>query len=768
MHTYPKRIPITRGRKNHLSVPYVLYVPLVLPNHPPTSDFKIHPQTIYTHPTKSNTPTTGEQEMTHHLQKIYRFLCCATLAAIIAGVQPAAAQEKFAIDGERIANADQEPGNWLSHGRTYGEQRFSPLDQITVDNIDDLGLAWAFPTESGRGHEASPIVVDGAMFLTLPWSIVLALDAKTGDLLWRYDPEVPREWGRNACCDVINRGVAVWKGKVYVGTIDGRLVALDAKDGSLVWEQLTIDKSRPYTITGAPRVVKDKVVIGNGGAEYGVRGYITAYDVETGQQEWRFYTVPGNPDLPFEHPELEMAAETWNGQWWEVGGGGTAWDSMAYDPELNLLYVGTGNGSPWNRELRSPGGGDNLFLSSILAINPDNGRLLWHYQTTPADNWDYTATQHIVLADMKIDGEERKVLMQAPKNGFFYVLDRETGELLSAKNFVPVTWASRVDMETGRPVETGGGDYSESFKIVYPSPTGAHNWHPMSYSPQTNLVYIPTIHEAFIYANPPEFTYTPGAWNTGIDFVKLAQLASTMPPPPVFGYLRAWDPVKQEKAWDVQHDTLGNGGILSTAGGLVFQGTAAGRFAAYNATNGEKLWEFTTNVGIVAPPISYAIDDQQYVAVLAGWGGVPPIIGSDAGKSAATTHANFGHMLAFKLGGETEMPEVAKKRFTIIPEPPVGDASDETIAKGQAVYHQHCAVCHGMLGISAGVISDLRYSSSAVHQNFNRIVLDGAMIQTGMAPFNDLLTKEDVEAIHAYVKHRARQDRATQLENNAQ
>ncbi|PCJ64276.1 MAG: PQQ-dependent dehydrogenase, methanol/ethanol family [Candidatus Hydrogenedentota bacterium] len=689
------------------------------------------------------------------------------VATIILPIGSAYAQPNLDVDSARIANADAESGNWLAHGRTYDEQRFSPLEKINEGNVSDLGLAWSTPTQMGRGHEASPIVVDGTMYITLPWSKVMALNAKTGERLWDYDPQVPPEWARNACCDVVNRGVAIWKGSIYFGTLDGRLVALDAKTGELQWETMTIDPDRPYTITGAPRIIKDKVIIGNGGADLGVRGYFSAYNAKTGEQEWRFYTVPGNPEYPFEHPELEAAAQTWTGKWWEIGGGGTAWDSMAYDPDLNLLYVGTGNGSPWNRSLRSPDGGDNLYLSSILALNPDTGRLKWHYQVTPADNWDYTATQHIILADMEIEGKDRKVLMQAPKNGFFYVLDRDTGELLSADNYVDVTWASHVDLETGRPVETDG-DYTSEPKLVYPSPTGGHNWHPMSYSPQTGLVYIPARKEPFLFINDTNFKYRKWSWNTGLDFSTMIAIAKTQPPPEVYGILLAWDPVKKKEAWSIRQDTTANGGILSTAGNLVFQGTGGGIFAAYTADTGKKLWEDNTHIGMVAPPVTYTVDGEQYIAVLAGWGGVPPIIGADFATAATTTHINEGHMLAYKLGGKAPAPAVTPRRYTLIPAPPEDDASVEVINKGERLFHQNCSQCHGLMAITSGVVADLRYSSKAVHQSYGKIVLDGVMEKSGMASFSNELNKEEVAAIHSYVISRAREDRAAQLKAGLQ
>ena len=359
------------------------------------------------------------------------------LAAGCGGEQHASspAPAAAAIDAARLTAADKEAGNWMSYGRTYDEQRFSPLQQVTAGNVAQLGLAWHYDLDAvHRAQESTPLVIDGVMYVTTAWSKVVALDARTGKELWRYDPKVPGEWGVNACCDVVNRGVAAWKGKLYLGTLDGRLVALDAATGKPAWEVLTVDRAYRYTITGAPRVIKDKVIIGNGGAEFGVRGYVSAYDADTGKLVWRFYTVPGDPTKPFESPALEKAAKTWNGQWWKEGGGGTVWDSVAYDPKLDLLYIGTGNGAPWNRASRSPGGGDNLYLSSIMALKADTGEYVWHYQTTPGETWDFTATQHLILADITIDGRARQVIMQAPKNGFFYVLDRATGELISANN----------------------------------------------------------------------------------------------------------------------------------------------------------------------------------------------------------------------------------------------------------------------------------------------------------------------------------------------
>lgn len=665
------------------------------------------------------------------------------------------------VNEARIVGADSEPGNWLAHGRTYSEQRYSPLDQINDQNVGTLGLAWSYDTATTRGLEASPIVVDGVMYFTGSWSTVYAVNAKTGEELWTFDPEVPRPWGRFACCDVVNRGVAVWEGMVFVGTIDGRLIALDAANGSELWDVMTIDQSKPYTITGAPRVVKGKVIIGNGGAELGVRGYFSAYDAKTGELAWRFYTVPGDPSKPFEHKELEVAAATWTteGKYWEVGGGGTAWDSMAYDPALDLLYVGTGNGSPWNRYVRSPGGGDNLFLSSILALRPETGELVWHYQTTPGDSWDYTATQHIVLADMEWQGETRKILMQAPKNGFFYILDRETGELLSAEKYVNVTWASHVDMETGKPVEIPEADMKDQLQVIFPAPWGGHNWHPMSYSPDTGLVYIPAREYFGIYNTDKDFKQEPGEWNLGVNWAEYAAFlaaADGQPAPPQFGMLLAWDPKTQTKAWSIEQPNLVNGGILSTAGNLIFQGTGDGRFVAYSADTGTPLWAAPVQTGMIAPPITYSVDGEQYVAIMSGFGG----IGITASVSPIAKYGNDGRMLVFKLGGGP-LPALEAQESTI-PEQPVIEATADELTNGGVQFAKYCMVCHGAYAISSGVAPDLRHMSAETHDIFNDIVRDGLYKENGMVGFGDWLTDQDAHDIHAYIVTRANLGRAVE------
>lgn len=655
------------------------------------------------------------------------------------------------IDGASIVNAAD--GDWLSNGRTYDEQRHSPLTQINTDNVKDLGLEWYWNTGTKRGLEATPIVVDGVMFTSGTWSVVWAHDARTGELIWEYDPQIDKAWARYACCDVVNRGVAAWKGKIYVGTLDGRLVALDAGTGEVIWEKKTILPERPYTITGAPRIVKDKVIIGNGGAEYGVRGYVTAYNTETGEEEWRFYTVPGNPEEGFESDDMKEAAATWmGGKWWEVGGGGTVWDSMAFDPELNLLYIGTGNGAPWNRYIRSPGGGDNLYLSSIVALDPDTGRKVWYYQTTPGDTWDYTATQHMILADIELQGETRKVIMQAPKNGFFYVVDRTNGEFISAEAYVPINWASHVDPETGRPVENPEAHYANETKRIKPGPLGGHNWHPMTYHPKTGLVYIPALDLRFDYAQDNAFKHRPKDWNTGTDFTEAIPSANPEETienlQSIRGFLTAWDPITQKEVWRVEHATTWNGGLLSTSGNLIFQGRADGEFAAYTADTGELVWESPVHAGIIAAPVSYAVDGEQYITVVAGWGGAYGL------TSGAPRHKgnviSEGRILTYKLGGEEKLPE-PQLTYLNVPQPPEMAYTAEQRALGEELFHNYCAVCHGPGAGTMGPIPNLMYSDPTVHDTWDGIVIGGARASLGMPKFDHAIDAAGSQAIRAYV-----------------
>jgi quinohemoprotein ethanol dehydrogenase len=512
----------------------------------------------------------------------------------------------------------------------------------------------------------------------------------------------------------------------------------------VLWSVVTVDQSKPYTITMAPRVVKGNVIIGNGGAEFGVRGYVSAYDALSGRLVWRFYTVPGNPGLGFESPALERAAETWTGKWWEVGGGGTVWDSLAFDPELDLLYVGTGNGSPWSRYVRSPGGGDNLYVSSILALRPDTGELVWHYQTTPGDNWDFTSTQHILLADLEIDGKKRRVLMQAPKNGFFYVLDRETGELLSADPYVTVTWARGVDLETGRPIEAAGLDYRERTIEVKPSPFGGHNWQPMSFHPGTGLVYIPAQEVPYFFRLDKEWKHRTGAWNTGAD----PTVADAFPRELVSGHLLAWDPVAKREVWRAQYTLPWNGGTLATAGNLVFQGTAHGTFAAYRATDGKLLFEAPAGTGIVAPPVTYELDGEQYVAVMAGWGGAFALVAGDAAAAAGVTD-NSGRLLVWKLGGSARLPVqlAAERELAAV----AANFDPELVQRGNHTYHRWCATCHGVGVVSGGVLPDLRKSDPRTYGMLDDVVLRGSLLNNGMPRFDVWLRRDDVAAIRAYL-----------------
>lgn len=655
------------------------------------------------------------------------------------------------VSGVACSADSTDPTQWSSVGRTSDEQRFSPLTQINRDNVTRLGLAWFADFDTNRGQEATPLAIDGVLYVATAWSKVKAYDARTGRLLWAYDPKVPGEFAGRGCCDVVNRGLAAWNGKIYVASYDGRLIALDAHTGAVAWEVLTLDHDKPVTSTGAPRVIKGKVVIGNAGGEFGVRGYLSAYDATSGKLLWRFYTIPGNPAAGFETPVMRSAARTWNGQWWELGGGGTVWDGIAYDPRLNLVYFGTGNGAPWNRRYRGAGGGDNLFVASIIAVNADTGAYAWHYQEVPGDAWDYDATSPLMLADLKVGGRPRRVLMQASKDGFFYVLDAKTGAVISAKNYVTTTWASAIDIKTGRPVADPQARYDETGKafVVQPGGQGAHSWHPSSYNPTTGLVYFSAIETSTAFKSAATFTAHPMAANTGLEFPL---------PPTVYDDLKskaprksesrlvAWDPVKQQEAW--RSGVLGTigGGTLSTAGGLVFQGTNVGRFVAYDAQGGQELWSIEAQTGVVAAPASFELDGEQYIAEEVGYGLAP------YGAS------NQSRLLVFKLGGKAALPPAPPPAPKPVLNPPPSTASAQTIEMGHQQFTSHCAMCHEPFAANRSVFPDLRYSAALNSAAaFNGIVLEGALQTAGMASFKGKMSTEEVQSIRDYMIERANQ-----------
>lgn len=552
------------------------------------------------------------------------------LMAWLAGAQQAAAPK---VTADALVNAAGNGAEWLSYGHDYAETHFSPLSQINTKNVKRLSLAWSSATDAPQGTvEATPLMHNGVLYGILPWDVMFAVDARTGQTKWRWDPDVPREHIQGLCCGPVNRGVAIYNGRIYAGLLDGRVVALDQETGKLIWSTQDTVPGGDTILTSAVRIVKGKVIVGSSGAEQAVRGYFSAYDAETGQRAWRFYTVPGDPSKPFEHPELEMAAKTWNGEWYKWGGGGTVWDAMAYDPEADLLYVGTGNGGPWNQQIRSPGGGDNLFLASIIAVKPDTGRMAWYFQEVPGETWDFTSVQPIILADLMIDGQERKVLMHAPKNGYFYVIDRLTGKFISGKPFVKrLTWSLGLD-KNGRPIEAPGARYTTNSIKIWPGAGGAHNWQPMSYSPVTGLVYLPGNEGSTSYTPipPADFKFTPGRTNTGVGFgggggapgapangpaaaIPETDYAATQPE--ITGrFFVAWDPVKQQERWRLTFNAgaPGGGGVLSTAGGLVFLGNTA-----YDASTGEKLWEEPLLGGGTVTWMSYMLDGKQYLSILA-------------------------------------------------------------------------------------------------------------------------------------------------------
>jgi quinohemoprotein ethanol dehydrogenase len=683
-------------------------------------------------------------------------ITCALLA--VAGAALAQKDSRpAAVDSARLRAPPA--GQWLSDGRTYDAQRFSPLDQINETTVGRLGLAWYADLDTYRGVEGTPLFIDGVLYNVSAWDVVTAYDARNGKALWTYDPQAPREWGRYACCEPVSRGLAAWKGHIILATLDGRLISLDAATGKPAWTTQTFDKSQPYSITGAPRVFDGKVVIGNGGADLGARGFVGAYDADTGKPLWRFYVTPGDPSKGPDHAAsdsvMAMAAKTWKGDWWAVNGGGAPWDSIAYDPKLKLVYFGTGNGTPLVAAYRSPGGGDNLFLCSVVAVNAETGRYVWHYQEVPSEEWDYDCNQTLVQADLKIGGRVRQVLMHAPKDGFFYVLDRKTGQLISANNYVPVTWAKGIDPKTGRPIFNPAARYDLDPVLVTPGPGGGHNWFPMAFSPRTRLAYFPSYEQWVVYARDPDFKPQPFRSNSGWggytgEALKKRIALQKEGDKKEKAWLTAWDPVAQKLAWQVRLPRHGNGGVL-VSGDLVVEGTTRQTLAIFRASDGKPLWEFPTQSAPVAGPITYLLDGVQYIAVNAGWGGGAAQIERSAGKELPRAPAR---LLVFRLDAKATLP--ALKPEEELPEPPPLRASEAQVQKGAVLYARTCALCHGQQAV--GGVKDLRRMTRQTHAQFKDIVLGGLRKDKGMASFADILTADDADAIHAYLIARANED----------
>lgn len=655
------------------------------------------------------------------------------------------------VDEAKIISNAKTGKEWPSHGLDYAGTRFSRLTKIDTANVGKLGLAWAYELESTRGVETIPIVVDGVMYATAPWAVVHAIDVRTGKRLWTYDPKTPRDGSWKGCCDVVNRGVAVYNGKVYVGSFDARLIAIDAKTGKKVWEQDTkSENARKITITSAPYAVRGLVIVGNGGGEYGVRGYVTAYDAETGAQKWRWFVTPGDPSKPFEDESQAMAALTWDpaSKYWENGGGGNVWHTMAIDPELNLVYFGTGQPGPWARAKRGPAGGDGLFTSSIVALNLVTGKYVWHYQQNPNDTSDYDSVMDLILTDMKIGNTVRKVIMHAPKNGFFYVLDRTNGKFISAKPFANQNWAFAID-PNGRPIETRDGTPTDKPFESIPGPFGAHNFMSMSFSPQTGLAYIPSHNIPIVLGTDADWKGqdTTGAMSpmTGIGW-NLGMLANPVPPKgKTSGRLIAWDPVKQKEAWGVDLGVPWNGGTLVTAGNLVFQGTADGRFVAYNAKNGMRLWETPVGSGVIASPVTFEADGKQYVSIAVGWGGV-------YGQSARhTNYQTKGRVYTFVVGGKAAMPAFEPYQLGPLLSGVKYDPKD--VPAGMGLYVRNCVFCHGVPGVDkGGNIKNLGYVDRSYITNLDKVLFEGGFAADGMPDYKGKLTADDVEKLKAFIQ----------------
>jgi PQQ-dependent dehydrogenase (methanol/ethanol family) len=662
------------------------------------------------------------------------------------------------VTAERLVHAADEPGQWMTYGGTYSEQRFSTLKKIDANNVSQLGLQWYGDYQTNQDQHGSPLYVDGVIYVSTSRDVVQAFDAKSGTPLWTYNPMIHGERLRYNV-GLVNRGIAAWQGKIIIGTLDARLIAIDAKTGKEVWSTDTVPDSlglgemaKHYAITMAPRVAKGKVFIGASGGEFGVRGFIAAFDAQTGKEVWRFWTVPGDPAKGYENKALAKAAKTWSGDFWKTtGGGGTVWDGAVYDPVTDLLYFGTGNASPWNARTREPTLDDDLYTASIVAVKPDTGEYVWHYQETPGDAWDYDAVSPMMTADLTIDGHKKHVLMQPSKNGFMYVLEAKTGKLISADPFTEENWATGVNLKTGRPNVVPAARYEKAPWDLAPGVQGGHSWHPNAFSPETGLMYIPAWEAYFTMASPPAGSGPPGggfslgvAMGTRVDPSKLEPYARTG----VKGKLEAWDPIARKIVW--QTEAFSNGrptsGVLATAGNLVFMGNGGGKIlSAYDAKTGAKLWDFDAQTAVYAAPITYLLDGVQYLAASVG--------GTAQGGYFAPTHAR---MLVFALGAKGVLPTPEPYTPPAL-NPPPSTATAAVITHGGELYTQYCSICHGANGMQGRssfpnlTVTPLLWTQPG----FDQVVLMGGRADKGMGSFAKDLKPEDAVAVREYLISRA-------------
>jgi PQQ-dependent dehydrogenase (methanol/ethanol family) len=678
-------------------------------------------------------------------------------APAVAEAPVAAAGGAANVTDARLLSAAAEPDQWLMVGGTYEERHYSPLAEINRTTVSRLGLAWYADYDTNLSQQGTPLYVDGVIYVSTAWSKVYAFDARTGAQLWQYDPLTPGEIAVKVCCGIVNRGIAAYEGNIFIGTLDGYLVAIDAATGEEAWRKLTVDQNLQYTVTSAPRVIKGQVLIGNSGSEFGVRGYLGAYDARTGEDRWRVYTVPGNPELGFETPQMELAAATWSGNWWELGGGGTVWDAIVYDEQNNLVMFGTGNGTPWDQRARDPSGGDNLFVASILAVDADTGEYAWHYQTTPGDTWDYDAMSPIMLLDLPWEGAERRVVVQPNKNGMMYVLDAASGELLKADAFTEVNWNTGVDMTTGRPIEVPEARYDrDNIFNLAPGVQGGKGWHANAFNPETGLVYIGAQRAWFVMQSMENFTPNPLGTNLAIDMSAAGAFYRDNPDAPreFVGYVSAWDPVAGREVWRSEELGGPTGSLLSTGGGLVFSGGGNNNneFRAFDTVTGEKLWSFGTQTGVVAAPITYELDGKQYIALSVGI--------NQAGNYYAP---NYSRMLVFTIDGSAVLPEPVSFTAPQLNPPPLVASVDE-VAAGQEAYNQNCGLCHGNGGAARGANFPNLLVSPMLHsqEGFDSVVLGGVREARGMVSFADRLEADDTAAIRSFLISRATEQLAAQ------